>query len=79
MFSCGGNYISCQQNTGLRSNLTCYAIRLGPGEEVLSKLREFVTSNNLKAAFIMSCVGSVQRAKLRLAHATALNRNEVSV
>ena len=61
----------------MRSNLVCYAIRLGPGEEILTRLLEFVTSNDLKAAFILSCVGSIQRAKLRLANATALNRDEV--
>ena len=61
----------------MRSNLVCYAVRFGPGEEVLTTLLEFVTSNDLKAAFILSCVGSIQRAKLRLANATALNRDEV--
>ncbi len=55
----------------------CYAIRLGPGEEIKSSLLELVATNNLQAPFVISCVGSVQRAKLRLAHATAEDRNHV--
>ena len=59
------------------SNLLCYAVRLAPGEEIRTKLLDFVATHDLKAAFIMSCVGSVQSAKLRLAQATATSRNHV--
>lgn len=55
----------------------CYTVRLGPGEEIKTRLLEFITIHHLKAAFILSCVGSVQKAKLRLAQATATDRNHV--
>ena len=61
------------------SALKCYALRLGPGEEIKSSLQEFVKHHDLQAAFILTCVGSVQKAKIRLAHATATNTNEVRI
>ena len=62
------------------STLKCFALRLGPGEEIKSRLQEFVKRHDLQAAFVLSCVGSVERAKIRLAHATAINStNEVSI
>ena len=59
------------------SSLCCYALRLGPGVNIVTSLQKFVETHDLKASFILSCVGSVTKAKLRLAHATAENRNEV--
>ena len=59
------------------SSLKCYALRLSPGEEIKSRLLAFVKFHNLQAAFILTCVGSVQKAKIRLANATATNTNDV--
>ncbi|XP_028653353.2 bifunctional protein GlmU-like [Erpetoichthys calabaricus] len=59
------------------SALSVYALRLGPGEEILSCLVRFVEQKKLKAPFVITCVGSVTKATLRLANATALNTNEV--
>lgn len=60
------------------SGLNVYAIRLTPGQDITDNLYRFVADNNLKAAFIMTCVGSVTNATLRMAHATSENRNEVT-
>ena len=60
------------------SELRCYALRLGPGENIVTSLQQFVKCHSLKAPFILNCVGSIEKAKLRLANATAENRNEVS-
>jgi hypothetical protein len=49
------------------SNMKVYAMRLCPGVEIKSSLLEFVTSNMLNAAFILSCCGSVRKATLRFA------------
>ena len=57
--------------------MRCFALRLKPGEEIVSSLRRFVESMKLKAAFVMTCVGSVKKASLRMAHATATQTNEV--
>uniref|UniRef100_A0A3P9A616 PPC domain-containing protein n=2 Tax=Esox lucius TaxID=8010 RepID=A0A3P9A616_ESOLU len=54
-----------------------HAVRLGPGQELLGSLQAFVEERNLRAPFIVTCVGSVTKATLRLAHTTAGNTNEV--
>ncbi|KAG7316430.1 hypothetical protein KOW79_019971 [Hemibagrus wyckioides] len=59
------------------SSLSVFALRLGPGQELLSSLQAFVEEKQLKAPFIITCVGSVTKATLRLANATADNTNQV--
>ncbi|KAG5276592.1 hypothetical protein AALO_G00107450 [Alosa alosa] len=59
------------------SSLQVFALRLAPGEELLSSLLSFVEERKLRAPFIITCVGSVTKATLRLANATAGNTNEV--
>lgn len=49
------------------SNMKVYPMRLCPGEEIKGSLLKFVTSNQLNAAFILSCCGSVRKATLRFA------------
>lgn len=67
-----------KQSSAPSSGLKVYAIRLTPGQDITDNLYKFVADNSLKAAFIMTCVGSVTSATLRMAHATAENRNQVS-
>lgn len=59
------------------SSLSAYALRLGPGEEIVTSLFKFVQEKELRAPFVITCVGSVTKATLRLANADAVNRNEV--
>ncbi|XP_053316550.1 bifunctional protein GlmU-like [Spea bombifrons] len=59
------------------SSVSAYALRLGPGEEILTSLSKFVQEKRLKAPFVMTCVGSVTKATLRLANSDALNTNEI--
>ena len=49
------------------SNMKVYPMRLPPGAEIESSLLEFVRSNKLNAAFILSCCGSVRKATLSFA------------
>ena len=60
-----------------RSTLSCYALRLKPGEEIMECLLQYVKDNNLKAPFLLSCVGSVTKATLRMANASRDTTNEV--
>ncbi len=55
------------------SALQCYPLRLHPGAEIKSTLKKFVEGNELKSAFILSCVGSVKNCKLRLADSETVN------
>ncbi|KAM4693826.1 bifunctional protein GlmU-like [Discoglossus pictus] len=59
------------------SALSVYALRLGPGEEIVTSLFKFVQEKKLKAPFVITCVGSVTKATLRLANADAENSNEI--
>ncbi|MEE6474739.1 hypothetical protein FKM82_010479 [Ascaphus truei] len=59
------------------SSLSVYALRLGPGEEIVTSLFKFVQEKKLKAPFVITCVGSVNKATLRLANFNALNTNEI--
>ncbi|XP_068681581.1 bifunctional protein GlmU-like isoform X1 [Montipora capricornis] len=63
--------------SGTPSALSCYALRLKPGQEIKECLLAFVKNENLKAPFVLSCVGSVSQATLRLANAVKDNTNEV--
>ncbi|TMS12645.1 Bifunctional protein GlmU [Larimichthys crocea] len=64
-------------SAGEGSSLQVHAIRVGPGQELLGSLQAFVEERHLRAPFIITCVGSVTKATLRLANATATNTNEV--
>jgi len=53
-----------------------YAFRLKPCEELKSSLLKFVQGHELKAAAVVSCVGSLEAATLRMANADSQSRNE---
>ncbi|KAJ8389373.1 hypothetical protein AAFF_G00120810 [Aldrovandia affinis] len=59
------------------SALSVHALRLQPGQEILGSLISFVEERKMRAPFVITCVGSVTKATLRLANATADNTNEV--
>ncbi|KAH3845202.1 bifunctional protein GlmU-like [Dreissena polymorpha] len=56
----------------LGSTMVTYALRLKPGEEIVSTLHRFVEDNNLGAVSILTCVGSVSRVTLRMADSTTI-------
>ena len=44
------------------------ALRLGPGQDLLSEIDRFIEERNIDAACILTCVGSLTRACLRYAN-----------
>jgi predicted DNA-binding protein with PD1-like motif len=46
-----------------------HALRLLPGTDLKKGLMEFATTHTLQAAFILTCVGSLEEAALRMAGA----------
>jgi predicted DNA-binding protein with PD1-like motif len=50
------------------SSMRSYALRLAPGQDVRQQLQAFVQANQLKAATIVTGVGSLTTARLRLAN-----------
>ena len=58
-----------KENNILGFSQIVYPLRLTPGEEVTSRLQQFISDAKLKAAYIITCVGSVTNVKLRMAEA----------
>lgn len=44
-----------------------YVLRLKPGQDLRLELERFAKAKNIQAGFIVTCVGSLQKAALRLA------------
>src|SRR5437660_1599827 len=45
-----------------------FALRLHTGDDLKLSLIDFVKQHRLKAAYVITCVGSLQKANLRLAN-----------
>ncbi len=52
----------------IASHLLIHTLRLSPEEDLKSALERFVQQNSVEAGFIMTCVGSLTRAVIRLAN-----------
>jgi uncharacterized protein len=50
------------------TNQRIYALRLHPGDDLKLKLAEFVREKKIQAGYIITCVGSLNKATLRLAN-----------
>jgi predicted DNA-binding protein with PD1-like motif len=48
--------------------MVTYVLRLHPHQDLRQELEAFAKANNLRAAFILTCVGSLRHAALRLAN-----------
>ena len=62
----------------LQSNLKVYVVRLKPNQDLNRELESFVRENNLKAAFVLTCVGSLTKASLRMAY-SGMHKTEVRI
>ena len=54
-----------------------HALRLHPGDELMSSLKQYCSDNNLRTAYVATCVGSLKAATLRLANADRDRPNEI--
>ena len=54
-----------------------HALRLHPGDELMTSLKQYCSENSLRAAYIATCVGSLKAATLRLANADRDRPNEI--
>ena len=53
--------------------MRCIAARFSPGQELRQSLLDLVKAQNLKSAFVITCVGSVTKATLRLADSSTVS------
>lgn len=58
------------------SPLQVYALRLKPGQDLKTELQSFITAHKIEAAAIITCVGSLQKATLRLANQNNFQKYE---
>jgi len=49
-----------------------FALRLHPEQDLKEELIKFTKENNIQAGFILTCVGSLRRATLRMADETII-------
>lgn len=59
---------ACASTAKTRQNMTVFALRLGPGQDLKKELDAFARENSLQAGFIVTCVGSLRKATLRPAN-----------
>jgi predicted DNA-binding protein with PD1-like motif len=58
------------------SDLRTLALRLRPGQDLKRELHTFTEQHRLQAGFILTCVGSLRQAALRLANQPGTTRYE---
>lgn len=63
----------------IQSPLICYSMRFEPGAALKEGLLKFTEDNELSAAFVITCVGSVTKATLRMADSTTVRLRPNSV
>jgi predicted DNA-binding protein with PD1-like motif len=59
---------NAQKPTGMKSVMTTVSLRLKPKEDLKATLDEFVKVHKIKAACIVTCVGSLDVAAIRFAN-----------
>lgn len=59
-----------QIQNSFSSNIIGHVFRLMPGQDLYQEIEKYVKDKQIKAGFIMTCVGSLQQINIRLANAT---------
>ena len=62
------SFYSMAQSSLSSSTMQVHALRLKPGQDLKIELQKFVTEHKIAASCILTCVGSLQKATLRLAN-----------
>lgn len=62
------NQSSRQSIEGTANDVKIFALRLHPGQDLRQEIERFAKEKRLKAGFIITTVGSLQKAALRLAN-----------
>jgi uncharacterized protein len=58
---------SCMTTKNVVNNRV-FALRLRPGQDLKKEIMAFAKANDIKAGYIITCVGSLKKATLRLAN-----------
>ena len=60
----------------MEGKMKFYALRLVPGSDLKNELIDFVNKNEIESGVIVTCVGSLQKAKLRLSDLSIFRKDE---
>jgi len=52
-----------------------HAFRLKPNQDLRTSIEDYARENNIKAGAILTCVGSLKHATIRMANASALDKS----
>ncbi len=66
-------FITCSRQPAMQitPNLKIHAFRLLPGQDLRKEIEAFAKQENIKAGWVMTCVGSLTQANLRYANQPA--------
>ncbi len=66
-------FIACGRQPAMQTppNLKIHAFRLLPGQDLRKEIEAFAKQENIKAGWVMTCVGSLTQANLRYANQPA--------
>jgi predicted DNA-binding protein with PD1-like motif len=60
-------FLSCKSNHTM-PNISSYAIRLKPGQDLKESIQQLVVQKNIKAGWISTCAGSLTQYNIRFAN-----------
>lgn len=72
----GQSTVLAQTESARSTRQTIYALRLKPGQDLRVELEKFAKLRGVRAGYIITCVGSLNHATLRLANQSELSRFE---
>lgn len=72
----GHGTILAQTESARSTRQTIYALRLKPGQDLRVELERFAKLRGIRAGYIITCVGSLNHATLRLANQSESSRFE---
>jgi len=58
---------SCKSKTTM-PNITCFAMRLLPGQDLIETIEKFAEQKKIKAGWISTCAGSLTQYNIRFAN-----------
>jgi uncharacterized protein len=61
-------FCSCKLETKSEMSLKTHVIRLKPGEDLKKSIQDFINVRKIKAAWMLTCAGSLTQYKIRFAN-----------
>lgn len=69
-------FLTCQSSNMSQEQISTFAFRLKPGEDLKEGIEKIVTEKNIKAGWISTCVGSLLNYSIRFANQQDASKGE---